>query len=446
MRQGTSFMCVVLTIMLCLFLGIDVTAAPGSGSDLSKWDVTSYKVDLRTQRGGSGDIQIDQNGWIHLGANHLEGGDVQYQVLTGNLRQADILEVWIDGFSTSNNLNIGPTVFIGAGKNRFEQITRISGDAWRPFVFRFADDAMYGDVTDPSNRNENWRIRYPSSQYEVRRIDKAPQDILSQGMLPIRISITGAEDFIIKRIEVVVYRTQQGQGGRGGVYIVNLTPSSVRCGDMVTLQLNQALPTESIDFYVSDANGREYKIAPRIVNQEQNKIGFSIEGTPFSRSGQYQVKLVDRSETGNEYTDTEHFQVTVPQPKSVVKIAPAYPQNELPFLPPAPESPTGYIMPTIAANPVFLPPPPQIAPVPMPVGYGRYYTIQIGAFRVQSAAVSIMNNLRRYGFDAYISEMPQGYERVYRVRVGKYPDKSLALRDASRLRNTGFDTWITDAT
>ncbi len=461
MRGGSALIYYVIIVILCFVPVSYAVAAAGSVSDLSEWDVTSYKVNLMDHRGGSGDIQSDQKGWVHLGANHLEGGDIKYQIHTGNLNRDDILEVWIDGYSTSNDLNIGPTVFIGTGKNRFEQITRMTGDAWRPFVFRFADDVVYGDVTDPSNRNANWRIRYPSSKYEVRRIDKSPRDLLDGQNLPIRLSMTGVEDFIIKRIEVVIYRAQHGLYHDGGVYIVNLNPYKVQRGGMVTVHLNRALPSENVDFYIIDTAGREHKVVPRVLNAERDKVGFFADDYPFSKSGRYQVKLVDRSRQEKEYTDIERFEYVVPQPRRVVKRpkkepTPASPCSSTSPCPPTslvpvPATPPGYIVPT---GPVAVPPiapgppvaffPPVVAPVADdPTAYSYGYTIQIGAYQSRTSAVALMNTLRGYGYNAYISESVQGRKRLFRVRVGRYPNKSLAQQDASRLRNSGFDTWVT---
>jgi hypothetical protein len=459
MRRGSSFIWLIGIVMLCFFPALNAASNIGSVSGLSEWDVTSYKVNLLDHRGGSGDIQTDQNGWIHLGANHLEGGDIKYQIPTGNLHRYDILEVWIDGYSTSNDLEIGPSVFIGTGKNRFEQITRMTGDAWRPFVFRFADDALYGDITDPSNRNENWRIRYPSSKYEVRRIDKSPRDLLDHQTLPVRVSVTGAEDFIIKRMEVVVYRAQRGLY-RGGVYIVNLDPYKVRRGSMVTVQLNRELPTEGIDFYIIDPAGREHRITPRVLGGD--RIGFYTEDYPFSKSGPYQVKLIDRSDRDQEYSDTEQFEYihpgrklkAKPRPKPKPWVEPCPPPCPPSYLPPIPETAPAYIVPVVPPGPVVGPPvvpAPQVGPpsfvappvAPAPVYANRGYTIQIGAYRTQASAVAVMNKLHSYGYDAYIAESVKGNVRLFRVRVGRYPNKSLAQRDASRLRQSGFDTWVT---
>lgn len=438
MRWNAFFIWFVAICGLCIVPASHGVANPGSVSDFSAWDVASYKVKLLDHYGGSGDIQSDQNGWIHLGANHLEGGDIKYEVPVGNLRREDILEVWIDGYSTSTDLNMGPTVFIGGGKNRYEQITRTTGDAWRPFVFRFADDTVYGDVTDPSNRNEMWRTRFPSSKYELRRIDKSPRDLLENGILPVRISMTGAEDYIIKRIEVAVSRSKQGVYGEG-LYIVNLDPYTVRQGDMITVRLSSALPSENVDFYIVDPSGRESRVAPRVLSAEGDRIGFYTDEYLLPRSGQYQLKLVDRSDRGREHVDIERFEYIRPTIKPTPRPTPPIqsPEVECPpgLLPPIPQAPPGYIVP--------MPAPAPSVGVPAPV-YARGYTIQIGAFQVQSTAIAMRDRLRREGYNAYILESMRKGARIFRVRVGQYPTKALALRDANYLKSRGFDVWITE--
>jgi hypothetical protein len=440
-------------LILCLILGmVSVSevamSADGSTADPSKGMFESYKVNLLEHQGGSGDIQLDQNGWIHLGANHLEGGDIKYDIKVGRLDRTDIVEVWIDGYSSSNDLNTGPTVFIGAGKNRYEQITRMTGEAWRPFVFHVADDTIYGDITDPANRNEYWRMRFPSSKYEMRRIDKSPEDLIENQVLPIRISMTGVEDFIIKRIEVVVFRTDTS-GGREELYIISLNPATVHQGDMLTVQLNRAFPTEDADLYILDPSGREYRITPRILNGDRDRLGVYTDEYPFSRSGWYQIKLVDRSDRDRENIDTERFEYimrsraieAIPKTLSPEEECPptGFPQTGFPptGLPPIPAAPPTYIAPVMPVPPASMIAPQSSYP-------SRGYTIQVAAYRTQSAALSLCNRLRREQFDAYVVESADKSGRLYRVRVGRYPNKSYALQDANRLRNSGFDTWIAE--
>lgn len=461
MRRRMFCVGAVLVVLICVLAVPQVTANPDSrGVDESKWDVTSYQVKLSENQGGSGDIQIDQNGWIHLGANHMDGGDIQYNVQVGYLSDADIVEVWIDGYSSSNDLDVGPTVFIGTGKNRYEQITRLTGDAWRPFVFRLADDAAYGDVTDPTNRNENWRTRYPSSKYEVRRIDKSPRMVLDGTVLPIMISMTGVEDFILKRLEVVAYRTKTSYSD--GIFIVSLTPYTVRNGELVTLRLNRALPSEQVDFYLIDPAGREQKVAPRILTADKDKLGLYADAYFFPQSGQYQIKLVDRSDRNRERVDIERFEYVrtqqarvIPTPRATPEIAcpefecgtmgmplsgvPAMnmPVTSFPAIPPVPPM---YIAPV--TGPVVSDP--SMMNAPQIYSQQGRYTIQIGAFQSQSVANALREKLLRNGFNAYISEASQGGKRLYRVRVGQYADKYLAHQDATRLKQSGYDTWVTD--
>ena len=459
MQRCSSFICALSIAVLCLLSATSAVASNANISGLSEWDVTSFKVNLLNHQGANGDIQVDQNEWVHLGANHLEGGDITYLVQTGPLSRSDILEVWVDGFSTSNSLDIGPTLFIGTGKNRFEQINRVSGDAWRPFVFRFADDAQYGDVTDPSNRNENWRIRYPSSKYEVRRIDKAPNELLDYHTLPIRISITGAEDYIIKRLEVVVYRS--GHGRLPVRYLAGLSPQQVRLGDRITCTLTPGTLQDNLRYYIVDTEGREYRVYPQL-GTNRDEVWLYAKGNAFSRSGSYHIKVINRSSRGQQQSDSEYFEFVRPRvikqskptpvPMLDACVPPCLPAVPLPVVP---QAPPGVIVPVVPQQQVFVPSVaavPQIAPV-VPVvppaavaaspGAQRGFTIQIGAFSAQSSARSLVDKLRSFGYDAYISESVRGHSRLFRVRVGRYANKSHAHRDAGGLQQRGFETWIT---
>jgi hypothetical protein len=339
----------------------------------------------------------------------------------------------------------------------------MTGDAWRPFVFRFADDALYGDVTDPSNRNANWRTRYPSSKYEIRRIDKAPYTMLDGTSLPIRISMTGVDDFIIKRLEVVVYRAAVP---RGGVHIVKVSPYSVREGNRVTVTLNTGRFADYIEFYLSDPAGREYKVATQSISADNTEVAFYADEYYFPRSGQYQLKLVDLSHPEQRYADIERLEYrgrTVSKPKAEATPPILTPEIECSTvmvggscLPPVPVMPgTGYSLQS-----------PYISPVPAPYAQLPYeavpgsspmvvspqsqiqaagYTIQVGAFKSQSSATALRDKLQQRGFDAYIAESSQGGNPLFRVRVGRFLDKSAASQEVQRLRSNGFsDTWITD--
>lgn len=483
MQRSSSLGCVVSLMILCV-ASIRVADANPGVAGASQWDVTSFQVNLMNHQGANGDIQTDQNGWIHLGANHLEGGDITYQIQVGRLAPSDILEVWIDGFSNSNDLAVGPTVFIGVNKNRSEQITRVTGEAWRPFVFRFADERLYGDVTDPSNRNETWRVRYPSSKYEVRRVDSSPDELLSTQTLPVRISMTGIDDFIIKRLEVVVYRS--GGGIRRGerLLIASLAPYRVTQGNRVTVQFNQSLPEKNVDFYVIDPYGRESRIYPQITNAQRDAAWFYADGDQFYLSGDYQVKVVDRSIADQAQSDAERFEYSqprviverpkptpTPRPKKKKKVViqdecalppcPTLGLMAVPAMPPAqmqmqiaPQQIVPMTAPQIIEHPPVVIVPQvnqpmmaqsQIVPQRQRVSVAQAggYTIQIGAFTTQQGAVNMMNKLRGSGYDAYISQAVQGRANVYRVRVGRYPSKSHAAYDAARLQQSGFETWIT---
>jgi cell division protein FtsN len=455
MRRSSSFLWCILILVCCMLPGSQAAAnIGGSVVDSSQWDVTSYKVKLLDHRGGSGDIQTDQNGWIHLGANHLEGGDIKYEVDVGHLTRSDILEVWIDGYSTSTELDVGPTVFIGTGKNRYEQITRLTGDAWRPFVFRFADDMVYGDVTDPSNRNENWRTRYPSSKYEVRRIDKSPGDLLANRTLPVRVSMTGTEDFIIKRIEVVAYRARPMYGD--GVYIVNINPYTVRQGQQVAVKLSSDFPSGNVEFYLIDAGGHERRLATRTLGTDKQQVVFHADDYLFPQSGQYQLKLVDLTNPEETHVDIERFEYVRSQPKIVPTpeptppvSCPEYECGPLAGLPPIPSAPPTYGAPMyggpIPTPMMTVPTMPGLSVVPSPIYQRGGYTIQVGAFQSHASAVRMQEKLRASGYHtAWIDETVKNGKRLYRVRVGQYQDKSLAQQDARRLRNSGFDTWVTD--
>jgi len=464
MQRRSSLGCIVSLIVVCCTSLTASAAGSPNVAGLSQWDVTSFQVNLLNHYGANGDVQSDQNGWVHLGANHLEGGDMTYNIQVGRLAPTDILEVWVDGYSSSNDLDVGPTLFIGAGKNRFEQITRMSGDAWRPFVFRFADDRLYGDVTDPSNRNENWRIRYPSSKYEVRRIDKAPNELLEGATLPVRISMTGIDDFILKRLEVVVYRSGGGSG-HGQLAITSLAPYKVFRGNRVTVQFNQALPEKDVDFFLVDSFGRESRIYPQITSAQRDSAWFYADGEPFARSGDYMVKVVDRSGWDQAQSDAERFEYVHPQTRVIVEKPKPIPTPDAcalppcppltfapaPVLQPAPVMQPAQIMPVVPSAPFTQvpilagPPTDQFGISPQAVAprpnqqTGGAYTIQIAAVSSQQAAFSLMNTLRAQGYDAYV----QTQGNVYRVRVGRYPTRNHAAYDATRLQQNGFDIWIT---
>jgi cell division septation protein DedD len=344
----------------------------------------------------------------------------------------------------------------------------MAGEAWRPSVFRFADANLYGDMTDPSNRNANWRMRYPSDKYTMQRIDKSPHELVKGNILPVRLSITGAEDFVIKRMEVVIYRAQRG-GARKRLDIVSLDPAVVQQGERLTLQLNHSFPAEDVDLYVVDANGYEHKVEPRVINTARDKIGIVTDPPVFSAQGQYQVKLVDRTQPYQEFRDSEYFEylglrasrriaqrqrpAAVPKPPCPPASSSSIQSVKLPKVPTRQEPQYGSVMPAAqmmqpgvpmapATGPaVVVPPAP--ARVSAPAHTSGRYTIQIGAYNTQATAMKAVQKAQRYGYSAYIAESVKQGRRIFRVRVGRYPNRSLASQDAGRLQYHGFDTWIT---
>ncbi len=74
--------------------------------------------------------------------------------------------------------------------------------------------------------------------------------------------------------------------------------------------------------------------------------------------------------------------------------------------------------------------------------YAAGYTnmqFRLGPFAPNRQPLAIVDQLRAYGFGAYISESFRGTIVLFRVRSEKYASKSLAQQDASRIcRSRGF--------
>ena len=82
------------------------------------------------------------------------------------------------------------------------------------------------------------------------------------------------------------------------------------------------------------------------------------------------------------------------------------------------------------------------SPTPSPAAG---WTVQVGAFGNRQQADSLQQDLRRAGFDAYMSPLgtPDGQTR-FRVRVGTFADRSVAQRAADRLRaERSLPTFVT---
>jgi cell division septation protein DedD len=287
---------------------LGLSKAQADRGNPTEWRVKAYNIDLtRDQMGTSGDVlRRPDTGWIYLGSNHLEGGSIRYSIPVGRLDKSDILEIWIDGYSDSSNPDVGPTILVG-GRN-IGQVTRRVGDAWKPKVFRFADDLIYGDLTEPSNRNESWRIRYPSNKYEANRINRDPGNLVGpDGKVPIEISMTGSDGFVIKRIEVDVYKNIGGEfyGNPLDVRIVDIYPNPAYTGDFVTIGFNKTMPGMGADLYIIDPDGFE-QLKGRNSNITTNSISFSASGAPFFKPGLYRARLVFRSGSGST-SDIESF-------------------------------------------------------------------------------------------------------------------------------------------
>ena len=418
----------------------------------TEWRVKAYKIDLvRDQIGISGDVlRREDTGWIHLGSNHLEGGSIRYAVQVGRLDQSDILEIWIDGYSESSNPDVGPTILVGG--RSIGQVTRRVGDAWKPKVFRFADDLIYGDLTEPSNRNESWRIRFPSNKYESNRINRDPGNLVGpDGRLPIEIAMTGSDGFIIKRIEVDVYKNiTEGEFDRElDLRILDIYPNPAYTGDFVTVRFSKYVPALALDLYIIDPDGYEH-LKARNPQVTTNSINFLASGSPFFKTGLYRVRLVFRSNSRTTsdldsfyfYSRSDRPGAPTPYVESPQAYAPPpeapYPE---PLQAPYPEQPPrGYEAPPY--QPLYEPPSPSTRLAPVPRGN---YTIQVSANRAHHNAVKLQDHLRRRGYPAYISETyVPGLGHFFRVRVGAYPDRYTAERQAYQLRTyEGLETWVT---
>lgn len=470
----------------------------------TEWRVKAFKIDLvRDQIGISGDVlRREDTGWIHIGSNHLEGGAIRYAVPVGKLDKSDILEVWIDGYSESSNPDVGPTILIG-GRN-IGQVTRRVGDAWKPKVFQFADDLIYGDLTEPSNRNESWRIRYPSNKYQSDRINRDPGSLVGpDGRLPIEIAMTGRDAFVIKRVEVDVYKNITGGefDYNPEIHIVDIYPNPAYTGDFITLHFNKNIPALGVDVYVMDPDGIE-QLKARHPNLTANSMSFLASGAPFFKSGLYRARVVFHSGS-KTLSDMDSFyfytRSTSPYPESPQAYAPppaqslepsqAYSEpprptyeNLPPFAGPPPSSyerpPEAFAEPPVPSygrspqpfvppptQPYAKPPPPPLGEPPevytapplrpdyevpppglrlTPIPRGNY-TIQVAANRTHYNAVKLQDRLKRRGYPAYISEIyVPGLGHFFRVRVGTYPDRFSAEREAYHLRvQEGLETWIT---
>ncbi len=115
-----------------------------------------------------------------------------------------------------------------------------------------------------------------------------------------------------------------------------------------------------------------------------------------------------------------------------------------------PESPVPKAMPDVAAP---APPAPQAReatrlrtepPSPLTAKAERF-AVQVGAFSENENAERLAENLRKKGFDAYVSAGAKVTQPRWRVRVGPFPDRKEAERAAGRLKkNEKLPTWVLD--
>ena len=73
------------------------------------------------------------------------------------------------------------------------------------------------------------------------------------------------------------------------------------------------------------------------------------------------------------------------------------------------------------------------------------FAVQVGAFSENENAERLAENLRKKGFDAYVSAGAKVTQPRWRVRVGPFPDRNEAERAAGRLKkNENLPTWVLD--
>jgi cell division septation protein DedD len=95
--------------------------------------------------------------------------------------------------------------------------------------------------------------------------------------------------------------------------------------------------------------------------------------------------------------------------------------------------------PSRPANPASSAPATAAAPAAGP------WSVQVGAFDSRQQADALQQDLRRAGFEAYLTTLgaAEGKTR-FRVRVGTFPDRALAQRAADRLRaERSLPTFVT---
>jgi len=78
-----------------------------------------------------------------------------------------------------------------------------------------------------------------------------------------------------------------------------------------------------------------------------------------------------------------------------------------------------------------------------PEGFkGMGYTIQVGAFQEERKAYALMMELRKKGFEAYVSPFQTQQGRYYRVRIGSFSSKEEAKVLAEKVALLGYDVLL----
>lgn len=71
-----------------------------------------------------------------------------------------------------------------------------------------------------------------------------------------------------------------------------------------------------------------------------------------------------------------------------------------------------------------------------------YFSVQVGAFGTEANALRLESELRRRGYEAFVTETLVDGRRLYRVRVGRFSDRAKAEELERRLRQDRFPTKI----
>lgn len=76
-----------------------------------------------------------------------------------------------------------------------------------------------------------------------------------------------------------------------------------------------------------------------------------------------------------------------------------------------------------------------------PVPSGMLYRVQVGAFSKKENADKILKELKKKGFDAFITTVDLGH-LIYRVQVGAFANKDNAEALKQKLRKAGYDSVV----